>query len=353
MGTKNPSAPPRTHARPAGNTPLDRRPGAAHRPAAAHRTGGGIAHDNTRHTSRFTVIGNHLTQHHELSLLAIGLGAHLQSLPEGAPVGIKALTARFPEGATRIAAALRELEAHGYLRRERCRTPSGRIVTRTVSCNQPTDQPTAAPGRPEEIRLPRPTPHPEPRPEFRPDSVPEPRAEPRPESDPELRPESRPEPREVRRPCAESEAAPKAREPRPCKPLPAVPRPAYAGPGILQAATDLLAGLRRHDPSLLLSARDTAHLAPGVAAWLERDVTPAVVRRALTADLPPEGVRRPAAFLAHRLAAQLPPPPPFRASAEPTPVRHPVQNCDGCDRGFRAPEPGRCRDCRTDHPEDA
>ncbi|WP_330457559.1 transposase family protein [Streptomyces sp. NBC_00820] len=41
-----------------------------------------------------------------------------------------------PEGATRIAAVLRELETRGYLRRTRERTPNGRVVTRTVSCNQ-------------------------------------------------------------------------------------------------------------------------------------------------------------------------------------------------------------------------
>lgn len=97
----------------------------------------GLTHDNARHTARFTVIGNHLAQHPELSALAIGLGVHIQSLPAGTRVDIKSLAARFPEGTTRIAAALRELEAHGYLRRERHRIPDGRIVTRTISCNQP------------------------------------------------------------------------------------------------------------------------------------------------------------------------------------------------------------------------
>ncbi|GAB2329304.1 helix-turn-helix domain-containing protein [Streptomyces variabilis] len=290
MDTQNPSAPPRAHVRAAGNT----------HPGRAHRTGG-LQHDNTRHTTRFVVIGNHLAQHPELSLLAIGLGTHLQSLPKGAPADIKTLAARFPEGATRIAAALRELESHGYLRRERVRTSSGRIVTRTISCNQP-----AA------VRQ---------------------RAE----------------------PCRES-TPPAPREKRVRKALPAVPRPAYSGPGILQAATDLLTDLRRHDSRLLLSADDTAHLAPGVAAWLERDVTPAAVRRALTADQTPEGVRRPAALLAHRLASQLPPPAPFRAraAAPPPPVRHPLRNCDGCDRAFRSPDPApRCRACRTDLQEAA
>lgn len=190
----------------------------------------GLVHDNTRHTTRFTVIGNHLAQHAELSLLAIGLGVHIQSLPAGARVDIKSLAARFPEGTTRIAAALRELEAHGYLRRVRERVPGGRIVTRTISCNQPghsgADAPRPAPG--------------------------------------------------------------KRTRPPGGKPLPAVPQPACLSPPVLlRQATDLLACLRRDDTRLLLSSHDAALLAPGVAAWLERDVSPAAVRHALTTDLPP------------------------------------------------------------------
>ncbi|MFJ4815825.1 helix-turn-helix domain-containing protein [Streptomyces sp. NPDC088801] len=306
MGTQNPSVHPHAQARVAGDKHPNRRPGAAHRT-------GGLQHDNTRHTTRFTVVGNHLAQHEELSLLAIGLGTHLQSLPQGAPADIKTLAARFPEGANRISAALRELETHGYLRRERVRTPTGRIVTRTISCNQP----AAAHDRTE------------------------------------ARTTAAPQRREAYE-DRETHHTPAAREKRASrKPLPAVPAPAYPAPALLQAATDLLADLHRHDPRLLLSTCDTAHLAPGVAAWLERDAAPAAVRHALTADLPPEGVRRPAALLAHRLAAQLPPPPPFRVPAAPQPPRYPMQNCDGCDRGFRAVRPGRCRDCRSELEEAA
>ncbi|MEU8992521.1 helix-turn-helix domain-containing protein [Streptomyces sp. NPDC048558] len=277
MDTQNPSAPPRAQSRIAGKN---------------HPHAGGLLHDNARHTTRFTVIGNHLAQHPELSGLAIGLGVYIQSLPTGARVDIKTLAARFPEGTTRIAAALRELEAHGYLRRERQRTPAGRIVTRTISCNQPghrrTQDHQAAPTR-------------------------------------------------------------RKRTPAPRKPLPAVPQPACPAPALLQTATELLADLRRHDTRLLLSEQDAAHLAPGVAAWLERDVGPTAVRHTLTTDLPPEPLCRPAALLAHRLTAQLPPPPPFRALAPPPDVRHPLQTCDGCDRAFRASEPGGCcRDCRSD-----
>ncbi|MDT0398171.1 MULTISPECIES: helix-turn-helix domain-containing protein [Streptomyces] len=297
MGTQNPSAPPRAQTRNAGSNRPQR------------TTTGGLHHDNSPHTARFTVIGNHLAQHSRLSLLTIGLGTHLQSLPKGAPADIKSLTARFPEGAARIAAALRELECHGYLRRERHRTATDRIVSRTVSCNQP----TAA------------RPHPEP------PAAPEPREEPE---------------REPENTCE---------QPRARKPLPAVPRPECTVPAVFKTAADLLAGLHRHNPQLLLSTADAAHLTPGVAAWLERDVSSAAVRRALTADLPPEGVRRPAAFLAHRLAAQLPPPAPYgrEPAVPPPPARHSLQNCDGCDRAFRAPHPGRCRACRTDIPEAA
>ncbi|MER7490723.1 helix-turn-helix domain-containing protein [Streptomyces sp. NPDC126497] len=286
MDSQNPSAPPRAQSAVAGNPTRSR-----------HHTGG-VIHENTRHTARFTVIGNHLTQHPDLSLLAIGLGCHIQSLPTGAPADIKSLAARFKEGTTRIAAALRELEAHGYLRRERVRTSTGRIVTRTTSCNQP--------GHRREAATPD-CPAPQPRP-------------------------------------AATDRTPR---PRPRKALPAVPRPTRAAAAaLLQQATDLLAGLRRHDPRLLLSAPDTAHLAPGVVAWLEREVTPTALRHALTTDLPDGPLHRPAALLAHRLTARLPPP--YRAPAAPSPVRHPLRNCDGCDHAFRAPETQtHCRTCRA------
>ncbi|MET8114964.1 helix-turn-helix domain-containing protein [Streptomyces prasinus] len=277
----------------------ERNPTKPHPSRHAHAKGhpGGVTHDNTRHAARFTVIGNHLAQHPDLSLLAIGLGCHIQSLPTGAPADIKTLAARFPEGTTRIAAALRELEAHGYLRRIRERTPAGRIVTRTVSCNQP----------------------------GRRDTPSEPNAAPKP-------------------PARRTPAAPQ-QEPARRRALPAVPKPAYSSPDLLRAATDVLAGLRREDPRLLLSATDAEHLAPGVAAWLERDLTPTAVRRALAGDLPLEPLVRPAAFLAHRLTAKLPPLPPYRAPEQPQPVRHPLRNCDTCDHAYRGPDPHHCQGC--------
>ncbi|CAL9511305.1 hypothetical protein SUDANB105_03615 [Streptomyces sp. enrichment culture] len=282
MDTENPSAAPCAQSRIPGKNHPD-----------GQRTAG-VVHDHVRHTENFTVIGNDLAQHAELSLLAIGLACYIQSVRPGTAVDIKTLAARFPEGPTRIAAALRELEAHGYLRRTRERTPTGRIVTRTVSCNRPGHR--AA--------------------------------------------------REAASRGPARRTAPD--EPAPRKRLPAVPQPSCPSPTLLQTAVDVLSGLRRHDPRLLLSATDAEHLAPGVAAWLDRDLTPTAVRHALTGNLPAEPLIRPAALLAHRLAAQLPPPPPFRPPASPAPEpRHPLQTCDGCDRAFRSPTPGLCRDCNT------
>ncbi|MFF8883473.1 helix-turn-helix domain-containing protein [Streptomyces flaveolus] len=288
MDTENPSAPSRARSRIARKNHPDGKPFA------------GVTHDHVRHTENFTVIGNDLAQHRELSLLAIGLACYIQSVRPGTAVDIKTLAARFPEGPTRIAAALNELEAHGYLVRSRERTATGRIVTRTVSRNRPghrAARETAA--------------H-----------------------------------RTVRR-TTPDESAPRKR-------LPAVPQPSRPWPALLRTAVEVLTGLRRHDPRLLLSATDAEHLAPGVAAWLEREVTPTAVRHALTANLPDEPLIRPAALLAHRLAAQLPPPPPFRPAPSPVPEpRHPLQTCEGCDRAFRALQPGRCRDCRPGPSTDA
>jgi hypothetical protein len=372
MDIQDLSVPPHAQSGVAGNEPhsrANRRPDV--RPSGVRPSGGrfsddhfsgdhvsGVTHDNVRHTTRFTVIGNHLAQHGELSLLAIGLGVHIQSLPGGARVDIKTLANRFPEGASRIAAALRELEAHGYLRRVRERTPAGRIVTRTISSNQPTSHRhrTNTPAR---VQHPQATPAP-PAP-LAPQAPAVPPAPPAPPVD-DTAPATRTPILTTHDPAPAAHApttaahdtgldgsqAARRERPAPSKrrPLPAVPSPAFPSDALLRTASDLLTDLRGHDHRLLFSVCETDHLATGVAAWLERGVPVAAVRHALIADLPPEGPRRPAALLAHRLVAQLPPVPPFRAPAPPPVVRHPLQNCEDCDRAFRAPEPGVCGDCR-------
>ncbi|MFJ6515982.1 hypothetical protein ACIQMO_30815 [Streptomyces sp. NPDC091406] len=311
----------------------------------------GVLHAVIPHTSRFTIVGNHLAQHAELSLVAIGIGVHIQSLPAGAEVGIKTLAARFPEGEVKIASALRELEAHGYLHRTRVRLTRGRVATRTVFCNQPGAMPVmpavravpvvaavpAVPAVPmvaagpvvgpavrnpgpaptlvrEHIRVPEPTPAPEP--------IPAPEAPYAP-----VRLPSRTAPTQPRRP---------------------LPHPHALTPELRQTASALLADLRRHAEELVLSEEDVEELTPGVAAWLERDATTDAIRHALTADLP-HPLKHPARLLRHRLTVLLPPPlPGLQALAPPrrAPVT-PFQTCEDCDRAFRSHHPGHCRDCRA------
>ncbi len=165
MDTENPSAPPRAQSRIPGKNHPHARPQS------------GVIHDNARHTENFTVIGNDLIQHRELSGLAIGLACYIQSVRAGTAVDIKTLADRFPEGPTRIAAALRELETHGYLRRTRERTPTGRIVTRTVSCNRPGHR-RSTPSEPSERRPARRAAPDKPHPRKRLPAVPQPSSRP-------------------------------------------------------------------------------------------------------------------------------------------------------------------------------
>ncbi|MGW2287807.1 helix-turn-helix domain-containing protein [Streptomyces phaeochromogenes] len=300
-------------------------------PCAQPRIPRGITHINVRHTTRFTVIGNHLAQHPELSGLAIGLAVHIQSLPTGARADIKTLAARFPEGETRIAAALRELEAHGYLARTRERLPSGRVVTHTVSYNRPRDADAEAQDR-------RPT-------------TPRSRPAPTPTLTPAPAPTPAPATSTPGQPDAEVPPSPTP-EPHPKNPPP-TPEQHTHHSAAHDTATALLASLHRNDPRLLLAERDVRRLAPAVTAWLDRGAAPEAVRRTLTASLPEDPLRHPAGLLAHRLAELLPPPLPAAPTARAAVRPLPLQNCDGCDRAFRAWAPGRCRDCRSDLSEAA
>ncbi|MGW6720409.1 hypothetical protein [Streptomyces sp. NPDC054995] len=309
----------------------------------------GVVHINIRLTDGYTIVSNRLSQHRGLSLLAIGLGTHIQSLPDGRRVGVKALAEVFPESETRIAAALRELEQHGFLRRTRENVRGGKLVTSTVFYNHPD---AAARGRERgrgraAVPVPVPVPVaelvrvpvPEPEPVCVPVPVAEPVRVPVPEPVPALVPlsvepapgpvpaEVLPVPRLVPTPTA-------PRKPR--LPLPVPQQPTEA---LYAAAADLLAGLPRAAPVFLLSEEDVRGLVPGVAAWLERGARPDAVRAAITDD-PPVPLRHPAKLLRHRLAALLPPPLPAAVPVVP------LQNCDDCDRAFRSSVPGCCGGCR-------
>ena len=287
------------------------------------------------------MVGNHLSQHRELSLKAIGLGLYMQSLPDGAKVGIRDIAARFPEGATAVASALRELETHGYLTRDREQISGGRWVTRTVVYDMP--RPMAAEA-PESGRVATP-----PKTQSSPAAAPAPAAVPVPLPAP-AEPAPVPEPAPVAVSVPASPSVAKARPALPVPALPARPLPEPDHPDLTRhrTAAEILAGLRRHDPRLLLSERDISRLTPALSTWLERGVDVTGVERALSGLLPQGSITHPAALLGHRLTQQLPPRLPA-VRIEPGARRpDPLQNCDSCDRAYRAPEPGDCPACRAE-----
>ncbi|MFD7665530.1 hypothetical protein [Streptomyces sp. NPDC059788] len=295
---------------------------------------------------RYVIIGNHLAQHRELSAMAIGIATYILSLPDGSPVDIVTLAKRFPEGRERIAAALRQLEDRGYIERARQRGDRGRFRTVTYAYanpetpDEPPDNTPTTPTTTPATNLP-------PQPQA-PPPIPKPRTTPPPPAAPPPAPASRP-----RAPGTPALLAPTPLDlaeltyrgfvqapPRPA-PEPPPATPAQPSPKPSAAALDVLSGLRADDPRLLLSQRDVHRLAPSVARWLERGVSPESVRRALTADLPPR-VKIPAAFVAHRLDDLLPPPLP-----EPPAQPHvlPLRNCPECDLAFRSAHADLCNPC--------
>ncbi len=159
---------------------------------------------------------------------------------------------------------------------------------------------------------------------------------------PDSQPEPEPAPAPPFVPLVPPPTAPKP-------PRPPLPQPGTLTPELGRSATALLSDLRRHAPEFTLSEGDIHHLAPAVATWLERDAHPDTIRRTLTDDLP-QPLRHPVKLLKHRLTALLPPPLPgacdLAAPARPRVVVTPFQTCDDCDRAFRSPDPGHCRDCR-------
>ncbi|MFD3825820.1 hypothetical protein [Streptomyces sp. NPDC058625] len=287
----------------------------------------GVIHVRTRLTADFTVISNALAQRRG-SAVTIGVAVYILSLPTGTPVTITALCEHFSEGEILISRALRELEAAGYLERRRERLPSGKIRTRTYFYDVPGGDDNDGDG---------------------PEGPPEPPKPPRHRTRPRKQPAVA-EASAAATPLREAVPAPRHEETE--NPAPSLAdTDAAPAPSLADAdpeAVALLTALRRVDPRLVLSVREAARLAPAVAAWLAAGVGPREITDLLTVRLPDTFRARPASVLAFRLRETplpAPPPAPLPPVAE-RPTVLPFQTCDGCERAFRAPEPGRCRDCR-------
>jgi hypothetical protein len=282
----------------------------------------GVIHVRTRLTADFTVISNALAQRRG-SAVTVGVAVYILSLPDGTPVSIAALCEHFTEGEILISRALRELEAAGYLERRRVRLPTGQIRTRTYFHDVPDRAPHTAPA---------------------PGQDPHPTAAPDPETTTDAAQVEAPAPSEgpdMSEAPAPSEA-PDMRSPVADTPVPL----ADAEP----EAVAVLAALRRVDPRLVLSVGEAARLAPAVSQWLAAGVDAVEITKLLTASLPDRLRARPAGILAFRLRETPLPAPPMplpTARAERPAAVLPFQTCDGCDRAFRAPGPGQCRDCRS------
>ncbi|MBT2385786.1 helix-turn-helix domain-containing protein [Streptomyces sp. ISL-11] len=259
----------------------------AHASARTEPPWAGIVHIRHRHDSHFTVVGNHLAQHPYLSAVAIGLGVYIQSLPDGARVGIKDLTRRFREGEITIARALRELEKAGYLERRRVRADGGVMVTRTSWYERPGCRESSAPPQPRRRVV---------------DLVKRKKEPPLPPADP---------------PAADVPAGLRRRD----------PRLVLSERDVHRLAPGVRAWLDRGVTAGQIARTLSGQLPLGAIAWPAR-----LLGYRLTTWLPPVLPARP----------DEPPSLPVARADQPLPF----QTCDGCDRAFRAAGPGKCRDCR-------
>ena len=78
-------------------------------------------------TRDYTVMSNHHLRNTDLSLKAKGLLSLMLSLPEDWDYTMKGLARICKDGIDSISGGIRELEAHGYLIRERIRNENGQL----------------------------------------------------------------------------------------------------------------------------------------------------------------------------------------------------------------------------------
>ncbi len=75
--------------------------------------------------NRYATIPNDLVNSHRISLKAKGLFAYIQSKPDGWDFSAERIASQLKEGMPTVSSALKELESHGYLTRERYQNENG------------------------------------------------------------------------------------------------------------------------------------------------------------------------------------------------------------------------------------
>lgn len=113
-------------------------------PAATHRrdwcgVGSVSAILRHRHPNRFTILPNDAIRNPSLSFRAVGVLAHLLSLPDGAKVDSATLAQAHKEGRDAVRSAFDELADHGYYRRDLVRLADGTLRTEVVVSSTPMD----------------------------------------------------------------------------------------------------------------------------------------------------------------------------------------------------------------------
>ncbi|MBW8482702.1 helix-turn-helix domain-containing protein [Actinomadura parmotrematis] len=336
-------------------------------PPEERRTAG-VRRVKARHDAHFTIIPNGLAQQNGLSLRARGLALFLLSMPDGTDASIKGLAATMREGQTAIAAALRELEAAGYLIRALVRDAHGQVSTRTVLW----DVPAADAGTACEATPPATPDAPEPRPRPVPARLgssargvpaPQPAA---PSAPPRALTGLTPVVPSTALPTAPSAVTPaitvvpKPRQPCLSPSARGVPAPESAAPAAppralaeLTPPARLLLEATGSDARLTLGATEIPGLAELVDQALTAGVPASHIRERLTTGLPPN-VRHPAALLRHRLTEHLPI---WRAAAAlraaPEPPAPRLAECTTCRDPLRHRTPdGLCTACRRSRPHD-
>lgn len=253
------------------------------------------------HLRFFTTLGNEVLRDSRLSFCARGILAHLLSQPDGKRDDIRTLTERTPEGRERVAAAMRELERFGYLKRTKTRTSEGRIYTEVDVFDTPGG----------------PSAQVEPNAGF---------------------------PASGRRASSPGGGYPlNRRSESPTHPAAPV-RDAEDGregngEAETKASAELLTRVAHAEPKLSLGQREVLQLAPLVTEWRRRGASEPHLISSLTSGLPRGGVHHAARFLEARLIAKMP------AERRAAPSR---LECDEC--GAPILGPGLCRSCREIRP---